>query len=104
MTVGQVVVTVALLAQMYGVDPAVLDCIAYRESGYRVEAVNGIHVGVMQWNPDTLAWLGEKANTDPLWLHRDVEGPVYRMALAAWAVSEGYGSHWSTWTICGGEG
>ncbi len=32
MTAGQVIVTVALLSRMYGVDPVVMDCIAYRES------------------------------------------------------------------------
>ena len=104
MTAGQVIVTVALLSRMYGVDPAVMDCIAYRESTYNVNAVNGIHQGVMQWNPSTLAWLGGKAQEDPLWLHGGAGGTVYEIALAAWAVSEGYGSHWATYEGCGGEG
>lgn len=104
MTAGQVIVTVALLAQMYGVDPALLDCIAYRESTYSVDAVNGVHTGVMQWNPDTRAWLSEKAQADPLWLHSDIgAGPVLDIALAAWAVRNNYGTHWSTWTMCGGD-
>jgi soluble lytic murein transglycosylase-like protein len=105
MTAGQVIVILSLLAQVYGVDPAVLDCIAYRESTYSVTAVNGGHQGVMQWNPDTRAWLSEKAQADPLWLHGGIgEGPVYNVALAAWAVKNHYGNHWSTWEMCGGEG
>ncbi len=26
--------------------------------------------------------------------------PVHDMLLAAWAMSEGYGGHWSTWRGC----
>lgn len=106
MSAGSVIAIIALLASVYRVDPALLDCIAYRESSYNVNAVNGVHVGVMQWNPNTLEWLGEKADADPLWLHGGIDHaePVYRMALAAWAVSEGYGGHWSTLGICGGGG
>lgn len=105
MTAGQVIVTVALLAQMYGVDPALMDCIAYRESSYNVNAVNGIHAGLVQWNPDTRAWLTEKAQADECWLHGGIgEGPVQDVALAAWAIAEGYGTHWATYEGCGGEG
>ena len=101
MTAGQVIVTVALLSRMYGVDPAVMDCIAYRESTYNVNAVNGIHQGVMQWNPDTRDWLAGKAKTDSGWLHGDIgAGPVQDVALAAWAIKQGYGEHWSTWGMC----
>lgn len=104
MTVGQVIVTVALLAQCYGVDPALMQCITYRESSYNVNATNGVHTGLVQWRPETRAWLAEKAQADPLWLHGGIgEGPVQDVALAAWAVSEGYGRHWSTWEGCGGE-
>ena len=92
MTAGQVVAVVALLAQMYGVDPALMDCMVYRESSYNVAAVNGIHRGPAQWNPNTRDWLDGKAREDALWLHGDIgQGPVYDLALMAWAVSEGYG-------------
>ena len=105
MTAGQVVAVVALLAQMYGVSPAVMDCIAYRESTYRVDATNGVHTGVMQFRPETLEWLGEKASNDPLWMHgyMDSGEPVYQIALSAWAVANGFGSHWSVWSSCEGE-
>ena len=103
MTAGQVIVVVALMAQIYGVDPALLDCIAYRESTYSVDAVNGACTGVMQWHPETLAWLGEKAQGDPAWLHGDIgAGPVQDVALSAWAIKKGYGEHWATFRGCGG--
>ena len=108
MTAAQVVIVVRLLAGLYAVDAGLLDCIIYRESSYNVDARNGIHIGVAQYNPDTLVWLGEKALDDPLFLHRhmaiDATEPVYSIALLAWAVRGGYGPHWSVWDICGGEG
>lgn len=103
MTAGQVIVIVTLLARVYGVDPVLLDCMAYGESTYSVDAVNGLCTGVMQWHPETRSWLGEKASADPLWLHGGIEpGPVYDVALAAWAIAHGYGEHWSTWEACRG--
>jgi soluble lytic murein transglycosylase-like protein len=82
MTIGQAIVTVALLAQMYGVDPALMQCIVERESNYATGAVNGPCVGLAQWNPDTRAWLAEKAAGDSGWLHGDIEpGPVQDVAL-----------------------
>jgi len=101
MTAAQVIIIVSLLARMYSVDPALMDCIVQRESNYATGAVNGVHVGLVQWNPDTRAWLAEKAADDPAWLHGGIgEGPVQDVALAAWAVGRGYGSHWSTYAIC----
>lgn len=102
MSIGQVIVTIVLLAQVYGVDPGLLDCMAHRESEYSTTAVNGVHTGVMQWNPETLRWLGEKAQGDPLWLHghMDPGETVYQIALAAWAIKNGYGEHWATWEVC----
>ena len=103
MTIGTAIVTVVLLAQMYGVDPALMDCIVERESSYNVAAQNGIHEGLVQWNPDTRAWLAEKAAADPSYLHGNIgAGPVQDVALAAWAIKRGYGSHWSTYAGCGG--
>ena len=103
MTIGQAVAIVAILAQVYGTPQ--LACIVAHESDYDVTAVNGECVGLVQWRPSTRAWLAEKAAADPLWLHGDIgAGPVYNVALAAWAIKAGYGEHWSTWTLCGGEG
>ena len=104
MTVSQAIVTVALLAQMYGVDPALMDCIVYRESSYNIQAQNGVHTGLVQWRPETRAWLAEKAATDPSYLHGNIgAGPVQDVALAAYWIARGMGSHWSTFAGCGGK-
>lgn len=105
MTIAEVIIVVRILAGLYGVSPAVMDCIARCESDYNVDATNGVHVGVMQWNPSTLEWLSEKAANDPLWMHgyMDSSEPVYQIALSAWAVANGFGSHWSVWSSCEGE-
>jgi len=102
MTIGEIIVIVSLLAQMYGVSPDLMDCIAYRESSYNASAVNGVCIGPMQWHPDTLEWLGEKASNDPLWMHgyMDSGEPVYQIALAAYSIRRGYGRHWSTFSMC----
>ena len=103
MTVGQAIVTVAILATMYGVDPALMGCIVYRESSYNIASQNGIHTGLAQWNPDTRDWLAGKAASDPAWMHGNIAaGPVQDVALAAWAIGRGYGSHWATFAGCGG--
>jgi len=105
MTAGAVIVMVRLLAGLYGVDPALLDCIVARESDYAIGAQNGVHVGLAQWSPSTRTWLAGKAAEDPLWLHGGIaQGPVQDVALCAWAVHNGYGSHWATFAACGGEG
>jgi hypothetical protein len=103
MTAGAVIVMVRLLANLYSVDPALLDCIVSHESDYATGAQNGVNEGLCQWNPDTRDWLAGKAATDPAWLHGDIgAGPVQDVALAAWAIKRGYGSHWSTYAGCGG--
>ena len=105
MSAAQAVVVVSLLAQMYGVDQALMQCIVERESNYATDAVNGVHVGLVQWRPETRAWLAGKAQDDPAWLHGDIgQGPVQDVALAAFWIARGMGSHWATFLGCGGEG
>ena len=104
MSVGAVIVTIRLLAGLYGVDPALLDCIVAHESDYAIGAVNGIHEGLCQWNPSTREWLAEKASADTAWLHGDIgAGPVQDVALAAFWIARGMGSHWATFAGCGGK-
>ena len=104
MTIGQAIAVVALMAQMYGVDPALMDCIVRNESDYAIGAVNGVHTGLVQWRPETRAWLAEKAATDPSYLHGDIgAGPVQDVALAAFWIARGMGSHWATFAGCGGK-
>lgn len=61
MSVGQVIVTLSLLSRMYGVPEPLMQCLVYAESSYDVNATNGIHEGLCQYNPDTRLWLAEKA-------------------------------------------
>ena len=105
MTAGAVIVMVRLLANLYGVDPALLDCIVARESDYAIGAQNGIHEGLCQFKPTTRDWLAGKAAADPAWAHGGIaQGPVYDVALMAYSIKRGYGSHWATYAGCGGEG
>lgn len=105
MSVGAVIAIIGLLAQVYQVDAGQLRCMIQRESDYNVAAVNGVNVGLAQWNPDTRDWLGELARGDPAWLHGGIgDGPVYDVALMAHSIKRGYGSHWATYEGCGGGG
>jgi hypothetical protein len=106
-TPGAVVAIIALLAQVYSVDAGLLNCIVAHESDYRTDAVNGIHEGLCQYNPETLTWMAGMAADDDTFLHGymtpDANEPVYALSLMAWAIRNGMGAHWSTWRLCGGE-
>ena len=107
MTTGQVVVTLALLATIYGVPLKQPECISWYESRHDVTAVNGIHISVAQWNPDTFYWFLEKTIADEYCPHREYlkahptpEDDLSAMILMVWAIKNGYGSHWATWKFC----
>lgn len=101
---GAVIAIVALLAHVYQVDPALLDCVVERESSYEVTAVNGPHTGLCQYKPTTRAWMLSLAAADPYWLHGGIPaGPVQDVALLAWALRRGYGSHWAVYRACIGD-
>lgn len=103
-SVGQVAAIVALIAGIYRVDPALLDCIVYRESSYNVQAVNAVHEGLCQYKPSTRTWMLGLAAADPGWLHGGIPaGPVQDVALTAWALRRGYGSHWAVYRACIGD-
>ena len=100
-TPATILVILRLLCGIYGVDPQLATCIVARESDYNVNAVNGECTGLVQWHPDTRAWLAEKAAEDPAWLHGDIgEGPVQDMALMAFWIARGMGPHWATYDGC----
>ena len=104
MTAGAVIVMVRLVASLYGVDADMMQCIVERESSYNVAAQNGECVGLVQWRPSTREWLAGKAAADPAWLHGNIgAGPVQDVALAAFWIARGMGSHWATYEGCGGE-
>jgi hypothetical protein len=109
-TIGQVIVVIALMAQVYGAPAARMDCVVGAESSYQVDATNGIHRGLGQYRPDTFDWFVFMALQDPLFVHAEIvranpdpADPVVALAIMAWAMAHGYGEHWSTWTLCGGE-
>lgn len=111
MTAGAAIVTIRLLAGLYAVDAQMMDCIVARESDYAIGAVNGVHVGLAQFRPDTWDWMVGMALADPTFAHAGVvradprrENAVASLAMLAWAIRDGRGAHWSTWTMCGGEG
>jgi len=108
----EAVIAVVLWVQVATVTPQ-LSCIAQRESNFDAYAIGALgEVGVVQWLPSTHEWLAglfrERAD-----LGHSVWGllaggatlgnPVHDMLLAAWAMSEGYGRHWSTWRGCNGK-
>lgn len=57
MTTGQTIVTVALLAHIYGAPASLMECLSWYESGHNMEAVNGDYVGTFQ--------LGSEARRSP---------------------------------------
>ena len=106
MTVGQVIVVITLLANMYGRSPEQMQCIVYYESSFNPAATNGIHIGLGQYNPDTYAWWQSIAAQDASFPHRDIvaqngpDDPVAALALMMWAFNRGYADHWQTLSLC----
>lgn len=109
MSPQQVIVIIALLANFYGVDSGQATCMIYHESSFRVGAVNGIHVGLAQWNPETFEWLALRAVQDKGFYHREYvftnlteHDPLTNVLVFIWAVDHGYEEHWSTLEECSG--
>ena len=107
----EALLALALYVQTLTAQPVA--CIAERESAFNAVVIGAAgEIGVMQWLPTTHEWLAglfkERADmSHPLWsLLADgitLGNPVHDMLLAAWAMSEGYGRHWSTWRGCNGK-
>ena len=106
MTAGQVIVTIVLIAQVYGVNPAAMQCCSWHESRHDPAATNGIHQGVYQYNPKTFAWFLSMAREDPRFLHAylftepDPYDYMQAITLTAWAWANGYEWHWSAYRLC----
>jgi len=106
-TAGQVIVVIALMAQIYTAPAGQMTCVVGAESDFCTTATNGIHEGLGQYNPDTWDWFVAMALEDPLFVHADIvranpdkNDPVVALAIMAWAMAHGYGEHWSTWGGC----
>ena len=111
MSVGQTIAVITLLSQMYLNGDPLMSCLVKAESGYDMRAVNGIHTSGPQWNRKTFMWLAEKAIADPTFAHREYvaehmtpDDDLSSLFVMAWAIKNGYGSHWATYRGCGGEG
>ena len=111
MSAGQVVALIAIVTTMYlPARPQLMSCMVYKESSYKPGAVNGIHRGLGQYNPDTWEWFVEMALADPLFIHADVvrenpsqDDPVVALLIMGWAIRQGHGNHWATYETCKGE-
>ena len=107
MTPGQVVAIIGILANVYLSGSPLMSCLVKHESEYRTTAVNGIHKGAPQFNPNTFEWFGKMALEDPFFLHAPYlsehftyEDPLASLLVMAWAIQNGYEAHWSTLYLC----
>ncbi len=108
----EALLALALYVQAVTAQPVA--CIAEWETGFDAAVIGAAgEIGVVQWLPATHEWLTglfrERADLGhPLWsLLADgvtLGNPVHDMLLASWAMSEGYGGHWSTWRRCNETG
>jgi soluble lytic murein transglycosylase-like protein len=84
-------------AQRWGLPANRLLCIAFRESTYRPWVTSpGGHRGLWQWSDQTWAW----ASRDAGWSGSSPYDPVAATEVAAWLMSRGGWSHWSTARYC----
>ena len=101
--------------QAFGVSPGKLSNVARLESGYNPNAMNDWDSnaqagtpsgGLMQFiQPTFTGFMGEAQQDSPevfnKWGAGDWMNPEAQTALAAWAFSQGKGSHWSTYDRAG---
>lgn len=107
MSVSQVIATILVVAEIYLVNPRQMDCMVYRESSYNALAVNGVHLGLAQYHPESFDWFVSMALDDPLFMHAEVvranpdpRDPIVSLLIMAWCLKNGYGAHWSTYDVC----
>ncbi|MEW6281463.1 MAG: transglycosylase SLT domain-containing protein [Candidatus Eremiobacterota bacterium] len=108
---------IARAAAAYGADPALLTEIARLESDFQVGAVNDWDVnaqmgtpskGLFQFIEPTFAWmapLAREANPQAWEGMGELNWLDWRQQslVAAWAIANGYGSHWATYHAAGGR-
>lgn len=106
MAPSHVITVIALMARIYSVNPAVIQCTIFYESAFNVEAQNGEHVGVAQFHPRTFHWMLDMASSDPQFRHMHLFGvptpsdPLQAIALMTWAFRNGYQDHWCAYRLC----
>jgi len=106
-TAGQVIVTVALLAQMYQAPAPLMECLSWYESGHNVAAVNGDYVGAFQlgsefWAEVVPLYLADETapHREYVRAHNTREDALAAMIVATWAVAHGYRERWSANRLC----
>lgn len=107
MSAAMVIVILTLISGLYGVDVELATCIVEHESSFDVPAVNGVHLGLAQYRPDSFDWFVSMALEDPLFMHAEVvranpdpRDPIVSLLIMAWCLKNGYGEHWSVWEMC----
>lgn len=99
-TVEEVKVLVNKYADTYGVSRSVLNRVVSCESQYNYKAVNwkdshrlsnGSH-GVAQFSRETFNGFAKKMGKD---YYDDPYNPEQALDVMSWAISKGYGNHWS---------
>lgn len=89
--------TITLASFEYGLNPLILKKLAVCESNFRQydsrgEILRGKHgeYGIYQFLPGTWKWMTGKMGFDG-----DIKNPHDQAKVTAWAVSNGYGNHWT---------
>ena len=107
MSAAQVIITLSLLARIYGAPAPLMECLSFYESAHDVGAQNGVYIGALQLGPE---WWQELA---PLYLadkpaphreyvaaHNTREDVLSSMIVGTWAVAHGYQNRWSANRLC----
>ena len=98
-TIEEVKVMVDYYADMHGVSRTTMHKVVKCESGYNYKAVNmqdshklsqGSH-GVAQFSRETFIGFAKQMHK----YYTDPYNPEQALDVAAWAISKGYGNHWS---------
>ncbi|GEM_PF-1352899 len=88
--VGDFEGSIRTACSQYGCDPEQLIRVMYCESGGRSNAVNGIHSGIFQFNPNTF-----KSNAKRVGLvDADIWNPYHQITVAAWMFANGQAWQW----------
>ncbi len=88
--VGDFEGSIRTACSQYGCDAEQLIRVMYCESGGRSNAVNGIHSGIFQFNPNTF-----RANAKRVGLvDADIWNPYHQITVAAWMFANGQAWQW----------
>jgi hypothetical protein len=90
---------VASMAQTYGLDPVLCQCIVKQESGWNVRAVNGEYHGLWQWGLESFRETRKEMGRAD-WAE-DLRFDAWESTDAAlWAIAHGHLSWWAAAEPC----